>query len=263
MIKKLENYIEGLKRMAIAYSGGVDSTFLLDMSARVLREGKVLALTIKSPLTPLWEVEFAIGYCKTKGIRQLMLDGSFILDDELFVSNPLQRCYYCKKRILEVMKEEIPDDHVLLTGTTATDASDFRPGMKAEQEMEVRTPLRELGFTRDKIREYSKAYHIPGFERPPSACFATRVPYGEPITLGKVKMVEEAETFIRNLGIELVRVRLITRDTACIEVAKEDIKKIFDLREDISHQFGEIGFLRVTLDLDGYRRGKLNYGADG
>lgn len=247
--------------MAIAYSGGVDSTFLLAVSARVLGERKVLALTIKSPLTPLWEVEFAIGFCRIRGIKHLILDGSFILDDELFTSNPPQRCYHCKKKLLDAITENIPHDYPILTGTNASDQLDFRPGMRAEAEMGVGTPLRELGFTKDMIREYSRAYEIPGFERFPTPCFATRIPYGEPITLGKVKMIGNAETVLRDLGFELIRVRLTTRDTACIEVAKEEIKKVFDLREHILRQLGEIGFQRVTVDLEGYKQDRPNYWA--
>ncbi|MBW2039694.1 MAG: ATP-dependent sacrificial sulfur transferase LarE [Deltaproteobacteria bacterium] len=183
MIKGLQNYIEKLGKVAIAYSGGVDSTFLLAMSAGVLGKERVLALTIKSPLTPPWEMEFAIEFCRARRIKHLLLDSSFILDDELFASNPPQRCYYCKKRLLEAMKGNIPGDFPLLTGTNASDELDFRPGIRAEEEMGIRTPLRELRFTKDNIRKYSKVYDIPGFERPPSACFATRIPYEEPITL--------------------------------------------------------------------------------
>jgi uncharacterized protein len=259
-IKALEDYLAELGKVAIAYSGGVDSTFLLAMSARVLGEEKVVALTIQSPLTPLWEVGFAKEFCHARAIKHILLDGSFVLDDEVIVSNPPQRCYFCKKRILSVIQKTTPRDHVLITGTNASDETDFRPGMRAEEEMGVRTPLRELRFTRDMIRDVSKMYAIPGFERPPAACFATRIPFGEPITVEKVRMVEEAEAFLRHLGFVLVRVRLLSEDTACIEVAKEEGERILDLREDISRQLGSMGFTRVTLDLEGYRRGSHNGG---
>lgn len=258
MIGALEDYLRGLGEVTIAYSGGVDSTFLVAMSAGILGGEKVQAVTIQSPLTPRWEVAFAKDLCRTRGIRHLLLDGSFILDDERIVANPPQRCYYCKRKILEAMRREIPDDSPLLTGTNASDESDFRPGIRAEEEMGVRTPLRELRFTKDAIREYSKAYAIPGFERSSSPCFATRIPYGEPITVEKVRVIEEAEIFLRELGFALVRVRLISTDTACIEVAVDEVKKVLDHREAISRQLGAIGFKRVTLDLEGYRQGKLN-----
>ncbi len=254
----LEDYIKELGTATIAYSGGVDSTFLVATSARVLGEGNVLAVTVQSPLTPLWEVTFAKEFCHRKGIRHFLLDGSFILDDERFISNPPQRCYLCKKQLLNVMVENAPDGYPLFTGTNASDESDFRPGIKAEEEMGVRAPLRELRFTKDAIRKYSKEYAILGFERPSSPCFATRFPYGESITLDKVRMIEEAETFLRHLGFSLVRVRLISADTACIEVAGDEVKRVFDLRDDISRQLGAIGFKRVSLDLEGYRTGRLN-----
>lgn len=258
VIKALEDYIAQRGKVAIAYSGGVDSTFLLATSARVLGDEKVVALTIQSPLTPPWELDFARDFCHTRGIRHLLLDGAFVLDDERIVANSPQRCYFCKKRFLETMLQEKPADQPLLTATNASDASDFRPGMRAEEELGVLTPLRELGFTKDMIREFSKDNAIPGFERSPSACFATRIPFGELVTDEKVRMVEKAETFLRNLGLDLIRVRLLSGNTACIEVAKDEGQIILDLREEILRQLSEIGFQRVTLDLDGYRQGKLN-----
>lgn len=258
IIKALEDYIAQRGKVAIAYSGGVDSTFLLAMSARVLGKDNVVALTIQSPLTPLWELDFARDFCRDKGIQHLLLDGSFVLNDEMIVSNPPQRCYFCKKRILGVMQSKAPRDHILITGTNTSDETDFRPGMKAEEEMGILTPLRELGFTKDIIREFSQAHAIPGFERPPAACFATRIQYGESVTEEKVRMVGQAETFLRTLGFELIRVRLLSGATACIEVATEEFKDILDNREEILRQLGGIGFRRVALDLEGYRQGRLN-----
>jgi uncharacterized protein len=260
VIKALEDYIANLGKVAIAYSGGVDSTFLLATSARVLGEGKVMAVTVQSPLIPPWEVAFAKEFCHAWGIRHILLDGSFVLDDERIVTNPTQRCYHCKKKLLGAMGGEIPGRHHLLTGTNASDESDFRPGMKAEEELGVLTPLREFGFTKDIIRKSSRRYEIPGYERPSSPCFATRIPFGEPITVEKVRMVEEAEAFLRHLDFELVRVRLLPGDTACIEVAREEVQRILGLREDISRQLGSRGFKRVTLDLEGYRKGSHNGG---
>jgi uncharacterized protein len=228
------------------------------MSARVLGKENVVALTIQSPLTPLWELDFARDFCRDTGIQHLLLDGSFVLNDEMIVSNPPQRCYFCKKRILGVMKSEAPRDHILITGTNASDEADFRPGMRAEEEMGILTPLRELGFTKDMIREFSQADEIPGFKRPPAACFATRIPYGESVTEEKVRMVVQAETFLRTLGFELIRVRLFSGAAACIEVATEEFKNILDNRKEILRQLGTIGFQKVILDLEGYRQGKLN-----
>jgi uncharacterized protein len=258
VIQALNEYLEKLGKATIAYSGGVDSSFLLAMSTQILGEGNVQAVTVQSPLTPGWEVAFAKEFCRSRGIKHLLLDGSSVLDDERISANPPQRCYYCKRKILEAMRREAVGNGPLLTGTNASDELDFRPGIRAEEEIGVATPLRELGVAKDMIRELSKVYGIPGFERPSSSCFATRIPYGEPITLEKVRLIEKAETFLHHLGFALVRARLISSDAACIEVAQGEIRRIFDLRDEISHQLGAMGFKRVVLDLEGYRQGKLN-----
>jgi len=260
VIGALEDYLRELGKVTIAYSGGVDSTFLLATSARVLGAGQVLAVTMQSPLTPPWEIIFAKEFCRSRGIKHLLLDGSFVLEDEKIFTNPPQRCYNCKRRILAAMLKEGPENQPLLTGTNASDESDFRPGIRAEEEMGVRTPLRELRFTKEAIREYSRTYEIPDCERLPAPCFATRIPYGEPITAEKARMIEGAETFLRQLGFALVRVRLFSPDTACIEVAQEEIGRVCDLHEAISRQLATMGFKRVTLDLEGYQQGKLNVG---
>ena len=256
----LRDYLAKSGQVAIAYPGGVDSTFLLAMSVDALGADNVVALTIESPLTPPWEMAFANDFCRARGIRHRLLDGSFVLDDERVAANPPERCYYCEKKIIKAMQRAISDDYTLLTGTNASDETDVRPGMRAEEEMGIETPLRKFRFTKDMVREYSRISALSGFDRPPAACFATRIPYGEHIILEKVRMIEQAETFLRGLGFAQVRARLMSSDTACIEVAADEIKKVLDLREAILRQFNAIGIKRVTLDLEGYRQGKLNDG---
>ena len=258
MIEQLEECLKEFHKVAVAYSGGVDSTFLLATGARVLGRKNILALTIESPLTPAWEIEFAKGFCSTRGIPQLLLDGSGILETEAFAKNPADRCYFCKTRVLQMVKDAAPKGFTLLTGTNATDVSDFRPGMKAEEEIGVKTPLRDKGITKDQVREFSRIYAIPGGERPPCACFATRIPYGESVTLEKIEKIKEAEVFLRDRGFETVRVRLIARDTAGIEVAAEKIQDVLPLREEILEFLRGQGFRRIMVDLEGYRQGKLN-----
>ena len=258
MIGALEDYLQELGGVTIAYSGGVDSTFLLAMGVRVLGEDNVIALTIQSPLTPPWELDFARDFCRNKSIQHLLLDGSFVLDDEDIVSNSPQRCYFCKKRLLEAMLRGKPADQHLLTGTNASDESDFRPGMRAAEEMGILTPLREIGFVKEAIRGYSQRYDIPGFARTPAACFATRIPYGEPITIEKIRKIEAAETFLHQLGFKMVRARLIAGDTARIEVATEEIEKAANLYREIAQHLRTFGFNKVILDSEGYRTGNLN-----
>jgi uncharacterized protein len=254
----LQEYLAKSRQVAIAYSGGVDSTFLLAVSVEVLGAGNVVAMTIQSPLTTPWEMAFAHDFCRSRGIRQQIVDGSFILADKRIVANHLERCYYCKKKIIEAIRRNIPADKALLTGTNASDEGDLRPGMRAEEEMGVETPLRRFRFSKEMIREQSMNTAIPGFDRPPAACFATRIPYGETITAEKVRMIERAETVLRRLGFSIVRVRLIPSATASLEVAAKEITRICDLRGEISRDLGAIGFSRVTVDLGGYRQGNLN-----
>lgn len=252
MIEGLEGYLKGLGGVAVAYSGGVDSTFLLAVAAKVLPHDCLLALTVVSPLSPPWEVSFAEAFCRSRGIEQVILDGSFLLQDEQIANNPPMRCYHCKRRILQAMRERIKDSRPLLTGTNASDDSQKRPGMLAEKEMGIETPLRYLGFTKEKIREYSQAQGIPGSLRPPSACLATRIPYGEPITMEKLRMVQEAEFFLRGLGFELVRVRLHSGDIACIELGAQEMARGFDMRREIERRLIEQGFRKVNIDQVGY-----------
>ena len=258
MLVALRDYLAKAGQVAIAYSGGVDSTFLLAMSVDTLGADNVVAMTVQSPLTPPWETAFADDFCRVRGIRYHTVDGSFILDDERIAANPPERCYYCKKKILAAIRRDIPSNNTLLTGTNASDEEDIRPGMRAEEEMGVETPLRKFRFSKEMIREHSRDAAIPGFDRPPAACFASRIPYGEPITAGKVRMIEKAETFLRGLGFAVVRVRLIPPATASLEVAAEDITRACDLRKQISRDLKAIGFTRVSVDLGGYRQGSLN-----
>jgi uncharacterized protein len=258
MLVALRDYLAKAGQVAIAYSGGVDSTFLLAMSIDTLGADNVVAMTVQSPLTPPWETAFADEFCRVRGIRYHTVDGSFILDDERIAANPPERCYYCKKKILAAIRRDIPSNNTLLTGTNASDESDFRPGMRAEEEMGVETPLRRFRFSKETIREQSMDAAIPGFARPPAACFATRIPYDEPITTKKVRMIEQAEAFLRGLGFAVVRVRLIPPATASLEVAAGEIARVCDLREKITRDLNAIGFSRVSVDLGGYRQGSLN-----
>jgi uncharacterized protein len=260
MLEKLLDYLAESERVAIAYSGGVDSTFLLAMSVDALGADNVVAMTVQSPLTPPWETSFGNDFCRTRGIKHHVVDGSFILDDGRITANSPERCYYCKQKILTAMRRNILADSPLLTGTNSSDETDVRPGMRAEEEMRVETPLRRFRFTKEMIREHSRVYALPGFDRPPAACFATRIPYGEAITREKVQMIEQAETVLRQLGFTLVRARLIPPTTASLEVAAAEITRACDLREEIARDLATIGFTRVTVDLGGYRQGNLNPG---
>jgi uncharacterized protein len=258
VLQSLAFYLRNLERVAVAYSGGVDSTFLLAASARVLPRGGVLALIINSPLMPSWELDAAETFCGHLDVAYRVLDGSSIMDDPVFTANPRNRCYHCKRRLFEILGGAVPDDYCLVSGTNVSDEEDFRPGMKAETEAGVRTPLRELGFTKEMIRECSRAYGLSGYDRPPSTCLATRLPYGDSITIQKIAMIARAEEILRDLGFELVRVRLVAPGMARIEVDPQRVAACMSQRERIVDSLGDIGFTQVVVDPEGYRQGRMN-----
>ena len=249
-IEKINGYLKNLEKVIVAYSGGVDSTLLLKLAADSLGKENVKAVTILSSLLPPWDYEYAINFSKELGIQHLLLDGSDKLRDERFRKNDPARCYYCKKFNYGIIKEKFPGLPVL-SGTNASDASDFRPGMKIEREEGILTPFLDLGITKSDIRELSYVLRIPGASRPPSACLASRIWTGEIITEEKLEMVRNAEMALRSLGINsILRVRYFPEGFAKIET--DEIEKIINNRKMITHTLKSIGFKRIFLDIEGY-----------
>jgi uncharacterized protein len=244
---------------AIAFSGGVDSTFLVKVAHEVLGD-KLIAVTATSSTYPERELKEAIKYAEDMGVKHLIIS-SEELDIEGFASNPKNRCYYCKKELFTKIKDVAKEHGVeyVFDGSNFDDTGDYRPGMQAARELEVVSPLKEAQLTKDDIRELSKELGLPTWNKPSFACLSSRFPYGKKITIPKLKMVEEAEQFLLDMGLRQVRVRH-HGEIARIEVSPEERVKFFDVEvmDKIGDKFKKIGFAYVTLDILGYRTGSMN-----
>ncbi len=258
---RLKEMLSALESVAVAFSGGVDSTFLLAMCREVLGE-RVLALTAASPVHPAREVDGAAKAAGSLGVRHLVVRTEQMRDPR-FTSNPADRCYHCKKAVYQDLARAAAADriHTVVDGSQLDDRGDYRPGARAAAELGVRRPLEEASLTKAEIRAASREMGLAGWDRPPSSCLATRIPYGSPITEPALSAIDDAETFIRGLGVGQVRVRHHGR-LASIEVDPRDIGSLADgnTRKRIVRHLKELGFRHVALDLAGYRPGSLNEG---
>ena len=261
--KKFENlkaYLRSLGSLAVAYSSGVDSTFLLKVAHDVLGD-KAIAITATSSFFPKRESDEASDFCKANGIKQII-----VVSEELDIPeirhNPTNRCYLCKKdlftKIISIAKENSVD--YVAEGSNLDDNGDYRPGLKAIAELGIKSPLRECELYKEEIRTLSKQLNLPTWNKPSFACLASRFVYGEEITTKKLKMVETAEQTLLDLGFTQFRVRIHGENLARIEVLPAELEKLFSLRETISKALHEFGFTYITMDLSGYRTGAMNEG---
>jgi len=254
----LGSILRGYKEVAIAFSGGVDSSYLCAAAREELGD-RALAITIVSPMLPRVELEDARSVARMLGLRHLLVESSDI--EAVVAENTKERCYHCKKRefgaIIAAAREA--SIGIVLDGTNIDDEGDYRPGMRALAELGVKSPLREAGLAKADIRELSRRLGLPTAEKPAFACLASRLPYGERIDAAKLRRVELAEEILRELGFRQFRVRS-HGDHARIEVAPEERRGFFseDLLDAVAARMAELGFLYSSLDLAGYRQGNLN-----
>ena len=260
--KKMEFLKQALKNLgsaAIAFSSGVDSTFLLKMAHEVLGEHAV-AITAKSDSFPKRELEEAEAFCKKEGIRQVVFE-SEELEIEGFGANPPNRCYLCKKAFLQKIKEIAKENGIsfVAEGSNVDDEGDYRPGMQAVAELGIQSPLRAAGLTKREIRLLSKKMGLDTWDKPSFACLSSRFPYGEVITKERLAMVQQGEQLLQELGFSQFRVRIHGR-MARIEVLPEDFPKLLqeETRNQITEKFREYGFAYAAMDLKGYRTGSMN-----
>lgn len=258
--KKLIEILESLSSVAVGFSGGVDSTFLLATSKEALGAENVLGVIGRSPTYPKREYKTAIGLAEKIGVPYEIVDTNEIANPK-FTINPPNRCYVCKNTLFKIAWKVAIGKNIenLLEGSNADDSEDFRPGMKAARDLGVRAPLLEAGLTKNEIRALSKEMGLSTWNKPAMACLSSRIPYGETINEEILDRIEQSENTLKDMGIEQVRVR-DHGNIARIEVPQKDVAALTtpETRERIVQALKQAGYTYVCVDLEGYRTGAMN-----
>jgi len=259
-LARLYDLLRPLQRVAVAFSAGVDSTFLLKVAADTLGRANVLAVVGDSPSMPRAELTAAQDLAKAFGVEFVVVHPGEMRNPQ-YAANPEDRCYFCKQALFCEVRTaaQARGIAVILDGSNAEDAADWRPGRRAAAEFGVRSPLLEAGLTKADIRELSRMLNLPTADKPAMACLSSRLPYGTAITREALAMIEAAETVLREQGLRQVRVRH-HGDLARIEVSPDELDRFADpaVRAAVSACLHQLGYRFVALDLDGYRTGSLN-----
>lgn len=253
-------YLKNLTSVAVAFSGGVDSTLLLKAAVDALGKQNVLAVTARSLSFPQRELKEAARYAASLDVEHVVID-SEELDLPGFEHNPKNRCYLCKKELfgkIRALAEERGLE-AIVEGSNRDDEGDYRPGLLAIAELGIQSPLRAVGLTKTEIRQLSRELNLPTWDKPSFACLASRIPYGDTISPKKLAMIDAAEQFLLDQGFGQVRVR-VHGDLARIETDESGFQRLAEkaLREKIHERFKAIGFSYIALDLLGYRTGSMN-----
>lgn len=257
-LENLKKYLRSLGSLAVAFSSGVDSTFLLKVAHDELGQN-VIAITASSRSFPKRESNEAADFCKANGIKQITIE-SEELNIPQFRHNAVDRCYHCKKelftKIIKLAKEN--GIEYVCEGSNMDDNGDYRPGLKAVAELGIKSPLRECNLYKEEIRALSKEMGLPTWNKPSFACLASRFVYGEEINKKKLEMVEKAEQTLLDLGFKQLRVRIHGENLARIEVLPAELERLLSLRDTVVKALREAGFSYITMDLQGYRTGAMN-----
>lgn len=252
---KLKNQISEYESLIIAYSGGIDSTLLLKVAGEVLGD-RVIGVMADSASVPRKEIAEAKKMAKDFGAKMMIINTEET-SDENYMKNPSNRCYFCKSELYHKLFDVAREKNIqyIANGTNIDDLGDFRPGLQAADEQQVKSPLRDAGFSKSDIRELAKRLHLNVWDKPASPCLASRIPYGNPVTVQKLAQIEAAEDFLKSFGIRELRVRHFGKK-ARIEVNRQDFTTIKERWKQIKLKFDEIGFLEV--DFQEFKSGALN-----
>lgn len=257
--EKLKNYLSSLESVVVAFSSGVDSTFLLKTAHNVLGD-KVIAVTAESCSFPKRELNEAKSFCQKEGIKHIVVE-SEELEIDGFCKNPVNRCYLCKKELFEKITEIAKENNIknIVEGSNIDDNGDYRPGLQAVAELNIKSPLRYAELNKNEIRELSKKLELNTWDKQSFACLSSRFVYGEEITKEKLSMVDKAEQLLLDLGFHQLRVR-IHGTIARIEVLPDEFPKLIEEKNrlKIVTEFEKYGFTYISMDLKGYRTGSMN-----
>src|SRR5260370_29687053 len=258
--ERLLEILRGLGGVAVAFSGGIDSTVVAKAAFQALGE-RAIAITADSPSVPRSEIADACSLAQQIGIRhRLVATDEF--EDPAYVRNDGTRCYFCKSELYSRIETLLPELGVSVScsGANLDDQGDYRPGLKAAAEHAVRHPLQEAGYTKADVRALARAWDLPTWDKPASPCLSSRLAPGVEVTHERTRRVEEAEIYLRSLGYRECRVRLHHGELARIEVPAAELSRLANpaIREDLVRRLKELGFQYVTLDLEGFRSGSLN-----
>lgn len=263
---KLQNVIKGYGKVAVAFSAGVDSTLLLRVAIDTLGAENVLALTASADFIAKDETRQAQQFCEKQSVQQLIVP---IEEENIehFCENPKNRCYYCKKQLFQCFIQTAKEHgfDTVVEGSNLDDLGDYRPGLRALAELGIQSPFRECEMTKKEIRTLSKKLGLATFDKPSFACLASRFAYGERITKERLFMVEQAESYLKQLGCKQYRVRIHgeTHAIARIELPKQEMAQFLDGQDgELVQYFKTLGFSYVCLDLEGYRTGSMNKGVE-